>query len=168
MAMINTITGIFDASYTGWSPYFWYFIDWCLVLTVATQWGVVIVHFFPFHAGLSRAVNFMFQIVLPMTCAITLLYWCFFYSSGSMHLNSTVTYVHPIFLYIFPALLLIIEWCLNSIMYQNKYVLYLVAIYCVYMPMTYIGKFFLGYFPYSFITWDTLYSYVMLILLGLL
>ena len=36
IALINTITGIFDATYTGWSPYFWYFVDWCLVLTVAT------------------------------------------------------------------------------------------------------------------------------------
>lgn len=168
MALLNTVTGIFDATYTGWSPYFWYFIDWCLVLTIVTQWGVVVVHFFPFHHGLSRAVNFMFQVVLPMTCAITLLYWVFFYQSGSMHADSTSTYVHPVFLYIVPALLLVVEWCLNSIFYQYKYVLYMLAIYCVYMPMTYIGKFVLGYFPYPFITWDTLYSYVMLLFLGLL
>lgn len=113
IALINTVTGIFDACYTGWQPYFWYYSDWCLVLTVATQWGLVIAHFFPFHPGISKVVNFLFQIVLPMELSMTLLYWAFFYSSGSMHLSSTSTYVHPVFLYIVPAILLIIEWSLN-------------------------------------------------------
>lgn len=60
------------------------------------------------------------------------------------------------------------EWCLNSVMYINKYVIYMIGVYVVYMPMTYIGKFVLGYFPYYFITWDTWYSYIMLFTLGLL
>jgi hypothetical protein len=48
IALINTICAIFDASYTGWKPYFWYLADWCLFLTLLTQWGLIAVHFFPF------------------------------------------------------------------------------------------------------------------------
>lgn len=87
IAIVNTITGVFDSSITGWSPFLWYFIDWCLLLTLATQWGMVIVHFFPFHPGLSKGVNFLFQVTLPMTVAITIIYWLFFYQAGSMHAN---------------------------------------------------------------------------------
>ena len=72
------------------------------------------------------------------------------------------------FLYILPAFLLIVEWCLNSIMYVNRYVIWMLVVYCCYMPMTYIGYFFLGYVPYPFITWNTLYSYVVLLGLGIL
>jgi hypothetical protein len=167
IAIVNTITGLIDSIYTGWSPFFWYFIDWCLILTLVTQWGMVIVHFFPFHPGLSNGVNFLFQVTLPMTVAITIIYWLFFYHAGSMHLNDAVSYVHPIFLYIFPALFLILEWCLNSIIYNEKYMLHMIIIYVVYCPMTYLGKFVLGYFPYFFITWDTLSSYGTLLGLGL-
>jgi len=168
IALINTATGIFDSTYTGWSPFFWYFVDWCLILTLLTQWGMVIVHFFPFHAGLSKAVNFLFQVTLPMTVAITLMYWVIFYQWGSMHLSTTVSYVHPIFLYIVPATFLTVELCLNSIMYQRKHLLPMVIVYLAYVPMTYLGSFALGYFPYAFITWDTLASYLYLLGLGLL
>jgi len=168
IAVTNTITGLFDSSFTGWSPFFWYFIDWCLIMTLVTQWGMVAVHFFPFHPALSKGVNFLFQITLPMTSAITLIYWVFFYHAGSMHINDTETYVHPIFLYIFPAFFLILEWWLNSIMYNMKYLMHMVIIYLVYCPMTYLGKYFLGYFPYFFITWDTLGSYVTLLGLGII
>lgn len=116
IALVNSATGIFDSIFTGWSPFFWYFVDWCLILTLLTQWGMVIVHFFPFHAGLSKAVNFLFQVTLPMTLAITLTYWVIFYHWGSMHL-SPESYVHPIFLYIVPATFLTVELFLNSIMY---------------------------------------------------
>lgn len=165
---MNTVTGIFDSTYTGWSPFLWYFVDWCLLLTLATQWSMVIVHFFPFHSGLSKAVNFMLQVTLPMTVAITLIYWVFFYQWGSMHLTSSTSYVHPIFLYLFPALFLILELGLNSIMYQKKYVVPMIIIYLCYVPMTYFGQFSLGYYPYSFVTWDTFGSYATLIGLGLL
>jgi hypothetical protein len=129
---------------------------------------MVVVHFFPFHPGLSKGVNFLFQVTLPMTVAITLVYWIFFYQAGSMHLNSTVTYVHPIFLYLFPALFLILELCLNSIIYNTKYLVHMVIIFLAYCPMTFLGKFVLGYFPYYFITWDTLGSYLTLLGLGTL
>lgn len=168
IALTNTITGIFDASYTGWSPFFWYFIDWCLIMTLATQWGMVIVHFFPFHPTLSRGVKFLFQVTLPMTSAITIIYWLFFYHMGSMHISDAATYVHPIFLYLFPALFLVVEWWLNSIMFESKYLLHMIIIYLVYCPMTYFGKYALGYFPYFFITWDTFGSYVTLLGLGVL
>lgn len=168
IAVTNTITGIVDASYTGWKPYFWYFVDWCLVMTLATQWGLVLVHLFPFYPGLSNAVNFIFQVALPMTLSVTIIYWLFFANASSMHWNTSEDYVHPIFLYILPALLLIVECCLNSIIYNLKYLIYLLVIYLAYMPMTYLGKFVLGYFPYYFITWDTWYSYAILFGLGML
>lgn len=103
-----------------------------------------------------------------MTVAITIIYWLFFYHAGSMHLNSSETYVHPIFLYLLPALFLIVELFLNSITYQRKYLLHMIVIYLVYCPMTYFGKFALGYYPYFFITWDTLGSYLTLLGLGVL
>jgi hypothetical protein len=129
---------------------------------------MVIVHYFPFQSGLSKGVNFLFQVTLPMTLAITVMYWVFFYSWGSMHFNTTVTYVHPIFLYIFPAFFLFVELCLNSAIYQRKYLLPMVGIYAAYVPMTYLGYYALGYFPYSFITWDSLNSFLYLLGLGAL
>ena len=44
----------------------------------------------------------------------------------------------------------------------------MMAIYLSYVPLTFLGYYALGYFPYAFISWDTWYSYFMLIVLGLL
>ncbi len=99
---------------------------------------------------------------------MTLLFWLFFYTRGSMHFNDTATYVHPIFLYLTPAILLLIELSLNSVIFLQKNLLYALLIYVVYVPLTYIGKYFLGYFPYSFITWNTMYSFLLLGGLGVL
>ena len=110
----------------------------------------------------------MFQVVLPLELALTLLYWVFFYTQGSLHWNQTETYVHPMFLYITPSLLLIVEASLNQVMYEYSNLKWVILIYCCYLPLTYFGKFALGYYPYQFITWTTLYSYFMVISLGLL
>jgi hypothetical protein len=168
IALLSTATGIFDGTYTGWTPYIWYLVDLCLLMTVITQWGLVVVHFFPFQPGLSCGVNFLLQITLPLQIANTLLYWLFFYTRGSLHWNDTATYVHPLFLYIVPVLLLIIELSLNQVIYNRSYLLHMSAFYVAYLPMTYIGKFALGYPPYEFLTWDNFFSYVVVIGLGLL
>lgn len=105
---------------------------------------------------------------MPWTIAITLLYWKFFYTHGSMHANDVDTYVHPVFLYIVPALFLVIEYFLNQIIFDYKKIINLMVVYAIYLPFTYLGKFVLGYFPYSFITWSTWYSYAVLIALALL
>lgn len=110
----------------------------------------------------------MFQIVFPMSLAITLLYWKFFYSYGSMHLNDINSYVHPVFLYLIPALMLLVEFSLNSIIFEYKKIVHLLILYVIYLPMTYLGKFSLGYYPYYFITWNTFYSYAVLFALGLI
>lgn len=167
-AIVNTLTAIFDASYTGWKPFIWYFSDWCLLLSLLTQWGLVLVHFFPFHPGLSNKVNFLLQVTIPLEVSMTLLFWLFFYTWGSIHFSDTSTYVHPIFLYLTPALFLLIELSLNSVIFNIKNLLWALIIYLVYVPWTYFGKYFLGYFPYSFITWKTVYSFVWLGGLGLL
>ena len=110
----------------------------------------------------------MFQIVFPMEIAITLMYWCFLYSHGSMYWGSVSKYVHPILLYIIPAVMLILEWLINSIMFVYNRIVIIMMIYIVYVPMTYIGYFALGYYPYSIITWDNWYSFEVLIALGIL
>ena len=99
---------------------------------------------------------------------MTLIYWIFFYTKGSLHWNDTQTYVHPIFLYILPSILLLIELSVDQVMYYSKNLIYMLAIYGAYLPLTFIGKSVLGYYPYPFITWTTFYSYFMLISLGLL
>jgi hypothetical protein len=126
------------------------------------------VHFFPFHPSLSKGVNFLFQVTLPLTISITIAYWVFYYHAGSMHINNVSTYVHPIFLYFLPAALLLVEVALNSLTYQPRCLLPMLGIYLCYVPLTYFGHFFLGYYPYPFITWDTVASYLILIGLGLL
>lgn len=146
----------------------WYFSDWCLFLTLLTQWGLVLVHFFPFHPGLSNKVNFLLQVTTPLEVSMTLLFWLFFYTWGSLHFSDASTYVHPIFLYLTPALFLLIELSLNSVIFIHKNLIWALVIYLVYVPLTYIGKYFLGYFPYYFITWNTVHSFVMLGGLGVL
>eukprot|EP00347_Sterkiella_histriomuscorum_P019091 403342983 len=103
-----------------------------------------------------------------MTVAITLLYWKFFYSHGTMHINDIETYVHPVFLYIVPALFLVIEYALNQIIFDYKKIVHLMILYVIYLPFTYIGKLSLGYFPYYFINWSTWYSYAVLIALAIM
>ena len=44
----------------------------------------------------------------------------------------------------------------------------MIGIYAAYVPMTYLGYYALGYFPYSFITWDSLNSFLYLLGLGAL
>lgn len=168
LAVIHTCTGIFDASYTGWKPFLWYYSDWLFLMIMLVQWCLVFVHFFPFNSKFNRFTLSLFQIVLPMEFGMTLLYWRYFYTIGSIHWNSTETYVHPIFLYIVPALLLLIEWLLNSIMYQYIKVLHMLVIYIIYVPMTYFGKFALGYYPYYVVTWNNWSSFAVLIGLALM
>jgi hypothetical protein len=103
-----------------------------------------------------------------MELAITLLYWLFFYTSGSLHWNETETYVHPIFLYITPCLCLLVEASLNQVIFYYENLKWVLIIYLCYVPLTYLGKFVLGYYPYPFITWTTFNSYFMLFSLGLL
>ncbi len=95
-----------------------------------------------------------------MEVSITLIFWIFYYAKGSMHMNDFTTYVHPIFLYILPAIALVIETCLNSISFAYLNVIYLVAIYIIYVPFTYLGRFALGYYPYSFVTWSDWNTYL--------
>ena len=168
MAVINTITGIYDASITGWKPFLWYYADWALFFTLATQWCLFIAHFFPFNAKFNNAVHTMYQVNLPMEVSITILYWKFFYTHGTMHLNDVNTYAHPVFLYIVPALFLMVEYFLNQIVFDYKKIINLMVLYVIYLPFTYIGKWFLGYFPYQFITWNTWYSYAVLIALAIM
>jgi len=167
-AIIDTLTGIFDSSVTGWVPFLWYYADWALFLTITTQWLLVAVHFFPFNAKLNNFVHSFYQAVLPMCMSITLLYWKFFYTHGSMHFNNVNTYVHPFFLYIVPAFLLLVEYVLDSIIFEYKKLALLMILYLVYLPFTWLGKFVLGYWPYPFITWNTWYSYGLLLALALL
>jgi hypothetical protein len=103
-----------------------------------------------------------------MEVAMTLLYWKFFYSHGSMHANDITTYAHPVFLYIVPALFLMIEYGLNQIIFDYKKIIHLMILYAIFIPFTYLGKFVLGYFPYPFIDWSTWYSYAVLIALGIM
>lgn len=110
----------------------------------------------------------MYQVNLPMEIAITILYWKFFYSHGSMHITDINTYAHPVFLYIVPALFLLIEYSINSIVFDYKKIIHLMILYAIYIPFTYIGKFFLGYFPYPFISWNDWYSFAVLIALAIL
>ena len=44
----------------------------------------------------------------------------------------------------------------------------MVIVYLAYVPMTYFGSYALGYFPYAFITWNTVASYLYLTGFGLL
>jgi hypothetical protein len=99
---------------------------------------------------------------------MTLLYWLFFYTAGSLHWNDAGTYVHPIFLYLTPAFFLLIELSLNSVVFAPSNLLWALLIYLAYVPLTYIGRYILGYFPYPFITWDTLDSYLVLLGFGAL
>ena len=71
-------------------------------------------------------------------------------------------------LYITPCLLLFVEAALNQVMYDYSNLKWVILLYCCYVPLTYFGKFALGYYPYPFITWTTFYSYFMLISLGVL
>ena len=98
----------------------------------------------------------------PLELSMTLLFWIFFYRWGSMHFSETATYVHPIFLYLTPALFILIELTLNSVIYIHKNLRWALLIYLIFVPFTYIGKYFLGYFPYPMITWNTTYSFVLL------
>ena len=167
LALTHTVTGIIDMSVTGWKPFIWYYADWQLVLTLVTQWCLVIVHFFPFNAKLNSFVHHMFQIVFPMEVAITLIYWTFFISRMQQS-SQYAAYIHPIFQYILPCLMLITEWVLNAIIFQYNKIVYVLVVYLLYVPLTYIGQFVLGYYPYPFITWNDLSSFGVLLALGIL
>lgn len=103
-----------------------------------------------------------------MMLANTLLYWKFFYLFGSVQFNDFDSYVHPVFLYLLPAVTILIEYCLNSVIFDYKKIIHLMVVYIVYLPFTYLGKFVLGYYPYAFLTWNTWYSYFVLLALALL
>ena len=109
-------------------------------------------------------MNFLFQVVLPIELAMTLLFWLFFYLSGSsLHWTDTESYVHPVFLYITPCLLMLVEGALNQVIFDYANLKWVLVIYAGYLPLTYLGKYALGYYPYPFITWTTWYSYFMII-----
>ena len=167
-ALFNTSTAIFDASYTGWKPFMWYFSDWCLFLTIITQWGVVLAHFFPKYPPLSNIIIIFLQMVTPLQLSMTILYWVFFYTKGSLHWSDASTYVHPIFLYLTPCILLLIDLTLNTLSYTIKPLFFMIMFYLLFIPFTYIGKYYLGYFPYPFITWNSFSSFVWLFGLGIL
>ncbi len=95
-----------------------------------------------------------------------LVYWYTSFSTGSIHKNDYHDYVDPLFLYILPPLALLIDFCINRISFDYFKVVFLIAVYVIYCPLTYIGNFVLGYYPYSFIDFEDFRSFVYLGILG--
>ncbi len=87
---------------------------------------------------------------------LTLMYWWILFSPGLIDPSNPETWFHPFVLHLFPAISMMIEWALNKhLFYAPTTYFYSMYILAAYIPLTYAGKNFLGFFPYSFLDWSS-------------
>ena len=128
--------------------------NWQGFVVLAAEFLLLYSHFRPQSDDYDNIVKAVFEIALPYSIMVTLLYWFVWYEDGWIVPGDWRTYVGPFGLHAVPIIVMLIDWALNNIIFDYKRGIFRLLYVCTgYIGLNYFSYDIIGDYPYKMINY---------------